>query len=253
MVAWDTAQYLKFGDERTRAARELLARVPLESAERVVDVGSGPGNSTALLVERFPRATITGVDDSPEMIQRAREDHPNIEWILSDLRSYIADREVDVLLANAVLQWVPDHAALLPELLRRVRPGGALAVQMPANFEEPSHRLMRETAKRLGESLDGARTRSPVEAPAFYYDLLAKDASVDVWTTRYEHVLGDATAIVEWVKGTGLRPYLEAISVERREPFLQCYTSAIDAAYPPRADGKRLFSFPRLFVVAVRR
>src|ERR1700749_1800347 len=114
-MAWDTAQYLKFGDERTRAAGELLARVPLESAERVVDLGSGPGNSTALLVERFPCATITGVDDSPEMIQRAREDHPNVEWVLSDLRSYRAEREVDVLFANAVLQWVPDHAALLPE------------------------------------------------------------------------------------------------------------------------------------------
>jgi trans-aconitate 2-methyltransferase len=253
MSSWDDVQYLKFGDERTRPARELLARVPLVSAERVVDLGCGPGNSTALLHERWPRAHVTGVDDSAEMLARARRDWPELNWVEADAGAYQPDGPLDVLFANAVLHWLPNHAALVPALLEKVRPGGALALQMPHNFAEPSHRAMREIAGPWSERLGAVRVADPVGGAGFYYDLLAPLArSVDIWETRFEHVMPDAGAIVEWVKGTGLRPFLAALSEAERPAYLDAYTRAIDGAYGVRRDGKRLFSFPRLFIVAVR-
>lgn len=253
MSQWDDRQYLKFADERTRAAIELLARVPLATAERVVDLGSGPGNSTALLAARFPSAQVTGVESSGEMLARARRDYPQLEWIETDLRHYRPERAVDLVFANAVLQWVPDHATLLPSLLGLVRPGGVLAVQMPKNFDEPSHRLMREIPGPFARRLQQVRDLTPVQSAAYYYDLCAPFASsVDIWQTTYEHVMPDVASIVEWVKGTGLRPYLDALTSAERSIYLDAYAAAIDDAYPPRVDNKRLFTFPRLFLVATR-
>jgi trans-aconitate 2-methyltransferase len=244
---------LKFADERTRAAQELLRRVPVADAGRVVDLGSGPGNSTALLRERWPNARLTGVDSSPDMLERARQDYPDIEWVEADAATYRAREPVDVLFANALLQWIPDHRRLIPVLFGQVAPGGALAFQVPNNFDEPSHRLMRDTAGPWSVRTAGVRARDPVERAAVYYDLLAARASsVDIWQTTYEHVMTSPPAIVDWVKGTGLRPFLDVLTGEERPAFLDAYTRGIDAAYPPRVDGNRLFSFPRLFVVAVR-
>ena len=254
MASWDDRQYLKFSGERTRPARELLARVPLEHAERVVDLGCGPGNSTALLRERWPSARVIGVDDSPEMLARARRDSPGSEWVEADAGSFVAEAELDVLFANALLQWLPQHEQVFPRLLRQLRPGGALAVQMPYNFAEPSHRWMCELPGPRQERTRAVRVQSPVSSPAFYYDLLAPEArTVDLWETRYEHVMADAESIVEWVKGTGLRPYLDALQDAERAQYLEAYTRAMVTSYAPRSDGKRLFSFPRLFIVALRR
>jgi len=253
MAAWDDAQYLKFADERTRPAHELLARVPLSAADRVVDLGCGPGNSTALLRERWPAARITGVDSSAEMIRRARADFPALDWVLADLADWRAEAPVDVLFANAVMHWVPDHAARFPALLDQVRPGGVLAVQMPRSFDQPSHRLMRELPGPWRPRLDRVDAVTPAAGPDFYYDLLAPRARrLDIWQTTYEHVMPDAAAIVEWVKGTGLRPYLDALDEDQRGAYLGAYTEAIAGAYGARADGKRLFSFPRIFIVAIR-
>jgi trans-aconitate 2-methyltransferase len=253
VARWNDAQYLKFGDERTRAARDLLVRVPLERVERAVDLGCGPGNSTALLRERWPNARLSGVDNSPEMLERARRDFPAMEWILGDAGSFRASGPVDLLFANAVFHWLPEHATLFPSLIERVRHGGALAVQMPQSFQEPSHRLMREVRVRLFPGRTDVDAATPVGPPAFYYDLLAPHAAaVDIWRTTYEHVMPDAAAIVEWVKGTGLRPYLDDLSESERATYLAEYLAAIELAYPAQVDGKRLFSFPRLFIVAVR-
>ena len=260
MSAWNDQQYLKFADERTRPARELLARVPLSAPAHAVDLGCGPGNSTALLVARFPNAHVTGVDNSTEMLVRARTDVPGVTFIEAEVQAYRPEQPVDLLFANAVLQWLPDHAELLPALLEQVRPGGVLAVQMPRNFQEPSHRLMRETepAPKTGlsswaERLGAVRALTPVSSPEFYYDLLAPHASrVDIWQTNYQHVMQDAAAIVEWVKGTGLRPYLDALPAVERAHYLERYQAGIEQAYPARSDGRRLFEFPRLFLVAVR-
>lgn len=250
---WNDKQYLRFEDERTRPAADLLARVPVDTAARVVDLGCGPGNSTALLRARWPEARLTGVDHSPEMLARARQDFPDLEWVAGDAATFRSDGPVDVCFANAVLHWVPDHAALLPALIAQLRPGGALAVQMPDNANEPSHRLMRELGGPWLARTRAVGGRTQVENVAWYYDVLASAAShVDIWRTTYEHVMPDATAIVEWVKGSGLRPYLDALASDESAAYLAKYTTAIAAAYPERPDGKRLFSFPRLFMVAVR-
>jgi trans-aconitate 2-methyltransferase len=254
VALWNDDHYLKFGDERTRAARELLARVPLERVGRAVDLGCGPGNSTALLRDRWPDAQLTGIDNSPEMLERARRDLPTVEWILGDAGSYRSSVPVNLLFANAVFHWLPDHATLFPSLIQQVTKGGALAVQMPHSFDEPSHRLMREVRARLTPGRRSAvNAAAPVAGAAFYYDLLAPHATaVDIWRTTYEHVMPDAAAIVEWVKGTGLRPYLDDLTDSERTAYLSEYLAAIERAYPARVDGKRLFSFPRLFIVAVR-
>ncbi|HVY37008.1 MAG TPA: trans-aconitate 2-methyltransferase [Polyangia bacterium] len=253
MAGWDDAQYLKFGDQRTRPARELLSRVPLEGAARVVDLGCGPGNSTALLRARWPEARVTGVDNSEQMLARARQDDPSVEWVCADAAAYVPARPADLLFANAVFHWVPDHARLFPSLMERLTPGGVLAVQMPESFDLPSHRLMREVRAAVAQGRTVAGAAAPVGDAAFYYDLLAPRASaVDIWRTTYAHVMPDADAIVEWVKGTGLRPYLDDLEGDARAAFLAAYRHGIESAYPARIDGKRLFPFPRLFIIAAR-
>jgi trans-aconitate 2-methyltransferase len=252
-MAWDDAQYLKFADERTRPAAELLARVPLATAGRVTDLGCGPGNSTALLRARFPGATLVGVDSSGEMLARARRELPDATFVHGDVGGYVAEVPQDLLFANAVLHWLPAHERLVPALFGQLRPGGVLAFQVPCNFDEPSHRLMRELSGPWASRVAHVRSAPAVGTPAFYYDLLAsRAASIDIWQTTYQHVMADARAIVEWVKGTGLRPYLDEVGSADRDAYLTAYESAIEAAYEPRADGRRLFRFPRLFVVAVR-
>lgn len=253
MSPWDDKQYLMFADERTRPARELLARVMVEKPHHMVDLGCGPGNSTELLCERWPFAEVVGVDNSPEMLARARLELPEVEFVEADVLGYRPEKPVDLLFANAVFQWVPEHDKLLPELLASLTPGGALAFQVPNNFDQPSHLLMREVPGPWSARLAEVRSEPRVGTAAHYYDLLAPHAQhVDVWQTTYEHVMADAQAIVEWVKGTGLRPILDALSQRERAAYLEAYAKAVDEAYPPRADGKRLFSFSRLFVVAVR-
>jgi trans-aconitate 2-methyltransferase len=253
MPTWDERQYSMFLDARTRPARELLSRVPLAAAARAIDLGCGPGNSTALLVERWPSAQVTGVDNSKEMLRAARKALPSTEFIEADAASYRPEGPVDLVFANAVLHWLPDHAALFCALFDQLKPGGALAVQMPNNYDEPSHRAMRELPGAWQSKLDGLVPQPPVQRPEFYYDLLAPRArQVDLWQTRYEQVMADPDAIVEWVKGTGLRPYLEQLANDEREAYLRAYRERIADAYPARSDGRRLFPFPRLFLVAVR-
>lgn len=251
MPTWDQVQYLKFEAERTRPARELLARVSQDDVRLAIDLGCGPGNSTALLCARWRDAHVLGVDNSPDMLARARRDLPAVEFVEADIESYRHRVPADVLFANAVFQWVPDHRALMPALMQRLPPGGVLAFQVPDNLSEPTHRLMREVDGPWSSTVRALAPRTHVGSSAFYFDLLAPYASeVDIWRTTYEHVMPSAEAIVEWVKGTGLRPYLEA--VPDRDAYLRAYTAAVDAAYPAHHGGARLFSFPRLFVVARR-
>jgi trans-aconitate 2-methyltransferase len=254
-TAWSAAQYLKFEDERTRPARDLLAQVPLSTPARVVDLGCGPGNSTELLAERWPEAKIEGVDSAPDMIDAARLRLPARRFRLADVAAWKAERPVDVLFANAVFQWVPDHLAVLDRLMDQLAPGGALAVQMPDNLGEPTHLLMEEVARSAGfaEAFEGlALRRDALPAPAAYIDRLGRKGRVDVWRTTYHHALADAFAIVEWMKGTGLRPYLAPLDDKRQAAFLEAYRARIAASYPPLADGRVLLRFPRLFMVALK-
>ncbi|MDJ1158645.1 trans-aconitate 2-methyltransferase [Chelatococcus sp. SYSU_G07232] len=256
MTDWNARLYLRFEDERTRPARDLLAGVPLATARSVVDLGCGPGNSTELLAARFADAQVVGLDNAPDMLAAARRRLPSVAFVEADLAAWQAEAPVDLLFANAVLQWLPDHRALLPRLVGMLAPGGALAVQMPDNLDEPTHVAMRETAgagpwaaRFAARPVDRARLPG-IEA---YYDLLAPLCRrVDIWLTVYNHALEGVGAIVEWVKGTGLRPYLAPLDEGERAAFLAAYEGRLRQAYGPRADGRVLLRFPRLFIVAVR-
>lgn len=251
---WSPAIYLKFEDERTRPARDLLAQVPLTAARKIIDMGCGPGNSTELLVERFPDAEVIGLDSSPAMLAEARGRVPRARFGLADANDWVPEPDVDLVFANAIYQWLPEHRAALVRVLAALRPGGVLAVQMPDNLAEPTHRLMREVAAAgpwAAKLADAGR--QPLPPPLAYYDALQPFAArVDIWHSIYNHVLADAAAIVEWVKSTGLRPFLDPLDQAGRAALLAAYLREIARAYPPASDGRVLLRFPRLFIVAQR-
>lgn len=255
MPPWDPSQYMKFGNERTQPSVDLVSRVPLAAPRRIVDLGCGPGNSTEMIARRWPEAEITGVDNSAAMLETAAKSYPHWRWEEADIGAWSPAEPYDLVFSNAALQWVPDHPRVFPALFRHVAEGGVLAVQMPRNFESPSHALMRKVAEdgAWRDRLRGARDLLAVRGPEFYYDLLAPRARrVEVWETEYGHVMADARAILEWVRGTGLRPFLEPLDAGERAEFERRYLAEIERAYPRRADGKVLFPFRRLFVVASR-
>ncbi len=256
-MSWSAAQYSKFEDERNRPIRDLLAQIPDRSVASAADIGCGPGNSTELLQRRFPEAAVLGLDSSADMIDAARQRLPGTRFVIGDIAAWGDPGPFDVILANATLQWVPDHATLLPALLRKLAPGGSLAVQIPDNLDEPAHRLMRGIAADgpWAAKLAGApRTRDSRHSAHWYYRALRDaGAAVNVWRTVYHHPLtGGAGAVVEWFKGTGLRPFLEPLDPSERTAFLARYEAAMAQAYPALPDGTVLLPFPRLFFVATR-
>jgi trans-aconitate 2-methyltransferase len=252
--SWSPSLYLQFGDERTRPARDLLAQVPLPSARLIVDVGCGPGNSTRLLADRFRDARVIGLDSSAAMLAEARSALPHLEFIQADASAWLPDPDTDLVFANAIYQWIPDHLVRLPRLVDALRPGAVLAVQMPDNLSEPTHRLMQDVARNprwMDRLVDAAR--APLPPARVYYDALKRVARhVDIWHIVYNHVLAGADAIVDWVRGTGLRPFLDPLTLEERSEFLSAYRQLIADAYPPTVDGHVLLRFPRLFILAVR-
>jgi trans-aconitate 2-methyltransferase len=260
MRDWNPDLYRRFEDERTRPAAELLARVGLQAPRQVVDLGCGPGNSTELLVERYPQAEVVGLDNSPAMIEAARKRLPEsatLRFELGDVAQWQPAAPADLVYSNATLQWLPDHAQLFPRLFGTVAPGGVLAVQMPDNLDEPSHRLMRDTAAepRFAAHLgDVSRLRARILGVGEYYDLLAPEAAeVDVWRTTYHHRMGTAADIVQWLRSTGLKPFVEGLPEALQPDFLAAYEARIADAYPARSDGRRLLAFPRFFIVARRK
>jgi trans-aconitate 2-methyltransferase len=254
-MSWSAAQYSKFETERNRPILDLLAQINTPTVHAAADLGCGPGNSTELLQRRFPDARIIGIDNAPDMIATARRRLPGTSFEQADIAGWADPGPFDVILANASLQWVPDHETIFPRLVRKIAPGGSLAVQMPDNLDEPAHRLMRALAADgpWAPKLAGAATaRAERRDAAWYYGLLRDHArTVDVWQTTYYHVLaGGADALVEWFKGTGLRPFLDPLDEAERILFLSRYRAAIAEAYPAFADGSVLLPFPRLFILA---
>jgi trans-aconitate 2-methyltransferase len=252
-ATWDPAQYLKWSDHRLRPAVDLLQRVAAERPAQVVDLGCGTGNVTALLRARWPAARLSGVDSSPSMLARARASDPSVDWREADVATWAPPSPVDVLFSNATLHWIDDHAALFPRLVTLVAGGGTLAVQMPRNFGEPSHtsiyEVVRETRSR--ERLEKLIRREPTRPPDYYWDLLRPHVSaLDVWETVYTQALTGEHPVADFVKGSWLKPFLDALDADERPAFEDAYRARVARAYRPRADGTTLFPFRRLFIVA---
>lgn len=254
-MTWSASRYSKFEQERTRPVRDLVAAIPTRTVHHAIDLGCGPGNSTEVLRQRYPEAVVAGTDSSPDMVQAARKRLPGVRFELSDIETWNPDRRYDVILANASLQWLPDHASLYPRLAGQLTEGGSLAIQTPDNLDEPAHRLARGIAASARWRAKLGDVRHPQRhAAEFYFDLLRNACrSVDLWRTTYFHVLeGGPSAVVDWFEATALRPFLARLDEPGRAEFLATYAAAIAEAYPARDDGTVLLPFPRLFIVATR-
>jgi trans-aconitate 2-methyltransferase len=254
-VTWNPAQYLKFAGPRLRPAVDLLSRIPVEAPETVYDLGCGAGQTVSLLAARFPKADLTGIDSSAEMLQMARDAFPEYRFAAADIATFTAVPPAHLLFSNAALQWLPDHAHLFPRLMASVKVGGVLAVQMPRVEDSPRIRNLRALASdpRWADRALPRVQPGPM-APEAYYDLLAPlTLTLDVWETEYLHALVGRDPVVEWSKGAGAGPILAALTPDEQKDFLARYTEAMRAAYPQRADGTTLLPFRRLFIVAVRR
>lgn len=252
-VAWDPAQYEAFRGPRTRPALDLIAALPPLDPRIIVDLGTGTGHIAQMLAARYPDAEVTGVDSSPTMLARAAAQKFRVQWQLGDLASWSPPQPVGLLFSNAALHWLGDHARLFRHLMGCLVAGGALAVQMPRNFAQPSHALMREVA---AEGPWAAKLADAFSAfahePSFYYDVLAGTAArLDIWETDYLQVLDGPNPVLEWTKGTALLPVLERLSESEGQAFLARYGERLRAAYPQRPDGKTLFPFRRIFILAI--
>jgi trans-aconitate 2-methyltransferase len=254
-VAWDPAQYLKFAGPRLRPALDLLQRIDKEAPESVYDLGAGAGNVTRLIAARWPEARVVGVDSSAEMLAKAAAENPGIEWQQADLATWRPPQPAEIIYSNAALHWIEEHAPVFVALFKSLAPGGVFAVQIPRNFGAPSHTSMGEAA-RMGPwraRLEPLLRPAPVAEPAFYFDLLAPLAArLDMWETEYLQVLDGEHAVKEYTKSTWLSPLLAALDEPERSQFEAAYTELVDTAYPRRPDGKTLFPFRRLFIVAAK-
>ena len=257
MAAWNSDQYLRFKNERTQPSIDLAAKVRIENPADVIDIGCGPGNSTKVLRERWPNARIIGLDSSSEMIERAKTDFPEQEWLLADASKLEPDQTYDIVFSNAVLQWIPGHDYLIPRLVIIVKPGGALAVQVPANYESPLHKALLIVSEREKWSgfTSGCWKLLHYYNVEYYYNLLYPIASsgLDIWETTYYHVLSSHAALIEWYRGTGLRPFLERLpGDEYRKEFMNEILDECRQAYAIQRDGNILFPFKRIFFVVYK-
>lgn len=254
MSDWNSTQYLKFKKERTQPAIDLAAKIEYENPGRIIDIGCGPGNSTAVLKNKFPKAEILGVDSSQNMIDKARRDNPQITFKLLDISSedWQLERDFDIAFSNACLQWVPDHKSLLPKIMGILKKGGLMAVQIPFNFKEPVHRIISELIKE-------EKWRKKITEPRIFYTLTAEDyydiladisSDFQMWETIYCHRMRSCEDIAEWYKSTGLKPYLEALSESDKVIFLNDVLERLREHYPLRKNGEIIFRFPRLFFIA---
>jgi len=250
MSDWNPTRYLQFEAERTRPANELAARVDFSQATAITDLGCGPGNSTAVLVKLAPRAAITGVDNSAAMLEKARNILPGCHFQTADIEQWQADSRQDVIFANASLQWVANHQVVFPRLVSQLAIEGQLAVQMPDNWHEPSHRLMREVAVEMGYP---DRNRESILRADEYYDILTEaGCELDLWRTTYFHIMPSTESIIDWLSTTGLRRFLNHLPPAQQEKYLQRYRELIAENYPVQQDGKVIMPFPRLFILARR-
>lgn len=260
-MRWDVAQYQRYADERGRPFLDLTARIEMLPATqpRIVDLGCGPGNLTALLAQRWPDAAVHGLDSSPDMVAAAQEliEPGRLSFSVGDLRAWAGEggEPVDLIVSNATLQWVPDHEELFPALVARLALGGWLAFGVPGNFDAPSHRLLAglRASSRWREHVgdDAVRTGAVLEPADYLSRLTALGCTVDAWETTYLHVLNGQDAVLEWVRGSALRPVLDQLDDAQQQSFVQEYAELLRGAYPRQGFGTVL-PFRRIFIVARR-
>ncbi len=260
MNGWNSEQYLKFKAERTQPSVDLAARIPISSPKNIIDIGCGPGNSTRVLKNKYPAARVLGVDSSEDMIAKAKKDNPDMDFELINVPDELdkLSGRFDIVFSNAVLQWIPDHNALLPRLWELLNEGGTLAAQIPMNFDEPIHKIVERTAgsekwrdkiilPRLFHTLTGEE----------YFDIISRlTDDFYFWHTTYFHRMPNAESIMEWYKGTGLRPYLTALERfggQEAADFEREIHEQVEREYPPRENGELIFRFPRFFFIANKR
>jgi trans-aconitate 2-methyltransferase len=253
MIDWNPDLYLKFRSERTQPAMDLISRVNHVKPGAIIDIGCGPGNSTQVLANRWPKAWITGLDRSAAMIRKARQDYPDQEWIVADALTYASDLPYDLVFSNAAIQWIPDHERLLRIFHGLLSPHGTLAVQLPLFWDMPLGKLLHgiSRADRWRRKTEGVYELFTMHEASFYYDRLsALFPSVEIWETHYIHIMDGHLSILEMMRSTGLRPYLERLAGEaERQDFEMQVLEGIGKAYPVQADGKVLFPFNRLFFI----
>ena len=254
---WDPSHYLQFQDLRLRPALDLLSRVPLADVQRLTDLGCGAGTVTPYICKLWQNAWVIGVDNSEEMLHRAEVLNPTLKvhWQQADIQDWSAPQPQDLIYSNAVLHWLDHHENLLPHLMDQLGPGGTLAVQMPNQFGEPSHVLMREVASKgpWAETLKPLLREAPVADMGDYYDWLKPlSETLDIWETTYAQVLDGDDPVLDWIGSTALKPLTEALDPEQRKMFVNALGQELMRAYPKREDGKTVFPFRRLFMVATR-
>ncbi|NLW78196.1 MAG: methyltransferase domain-containing protein [Ruminococcaceae bacterium] len=256
MQNWDAGQYLKFEAERTQLSRDLAARITVEQPGKIIDMGCGPGNSTRVLARRFPGAAVCGVDSSPEMIAAAQAAFPQFAFQQLDISGDLEPlgNGYDVVFSNACIQWVPGHAVLIPKLMALLRPGGQLAVQTPMIEREPIHQMVQAVAgaARWQGRFGGGRSFYNLSPEAYHALLAATATGFWIWETIYHHRMPSHAAILEWYRGSGLRPYLQVLTPEERIEFEDAILERLLEAYPLQPNGEIIFRFPRLFFLAVR-
>ena len=254
MTTWEPQTYLRYADIRFRAGLDLIARIPKLEYASIYDLGSGTGHLTRILADTFPKAKVIGVDSSPEMLAEARREFPDLEWQRANISSWRPPAAPDLIYTNAALQWVPDHEALLPSLLNKLRPGGVLAMQVPRHFESPSHLELKELVMQSQWRVKlQPLLLAPVPAPETYWRWLSPHArNLDIWETIYLQVLDGKDPVVNFMRGTALRPFLFALPEAEATRFIEDFAHRMAAAYPPQPNGQTLFPFRRLFLIAQR-
>ncbi len=257
MIDWNANQYLKFKNERTQPSIDLVNRIRLENPKKIIDIGCGPGNSTEVLANRFPDAYILGVDNSKDMIAKAKENYSHLDFSICDAGGDLSelDRDFDIVFSNACIQWIPDHRRLLKNLLGLLKQEGILALQIPFNFNEPIQQIIYKVSasEEWKEYLPQNRAYDALTPPE-YFDVLSEITSdFDIWEVNYYHILKSHQDIMEWYRGTGLRPYLDVLPEEKKMLFEETILNRIMQSYPKQKNGAVLFRFPRLFLMAYQK
>ena len=254
MTVWEPRTYLRYADVRFRAGLDLIARIPQHDYRTIYDLGCGTGFLTNALAQKFPGATVTGIDSSPEMLAEARRDFPKLSWLQADITSWRPSRPPDLIFSNAALQWVPAHESLLPSLLKLLSPGGVLAIQMPSHFDSPSHiELKKLVQRREWRAKLEHLLLAPIASPQTYWQWLSPHAAqLDVWESIYLLVLEGEDPVVNFMRGTALRPFLTVLSKKDADKFVSAFAKRMAATYPRQPSGQTLFPFQRLFLIAQR-